>query len=66
LNTNIWFFVGEGAGGYLAAAAGYDLDNAKVFGIVNFFGITEWDLYLDKHADLKYYADILPPYMGGK
>lgn len=48
VNTSAWFFVGEDAGGYLAAATAYDLDDKNILGVIDFFGLTEWDYYLNK------------------
>lgn len=48
VNTSAWFFVGEDAGGYLATAAAYDLNSDKIWGVVDFFGLTDWKFYVDQ------------------
>lgn len=48
VNTSAFFFVGEDAGGYLAAATAFDLNDRKILGVINFFGLTEWDYYVQQ------------------
>eukprot|EP01127_Copromyxa_protea_P001313 TRINITY_DN11338_c0_g1_i1.p1 TRINITY_DN11338_c0_g1~~TRINITY_DN11338_c0_g1_i1.p1 ORF type:complete len:491 (-),score=66.06 TRINITY_DN11338_c0_g1_i1:25-1497(-) len=59
LNTSQWYFVGEDVGGYLAAATSYKLNDPRIRGVINFFGITEWEFFNNTYPTLTPMATIL-------
>eukprot|EP01126_Amoeba_proteus_P032828 TRINITY_DN3205_c0_g1_i12.p1 TRINITY_DN3205_c0_g1~~TRINITY_DN3205_c0_g1_i12.p1 ORF type:complete len:382 (+),score=59.18 TRINITY_DN3205_c0_g1_i12:765-1910(+) len=53
LNMKCWIFMGEDSGGYLATTTAYLLHEPRIKGVVNFYGLTELDLYVREGYDKK-------------
>jgi len=47
LDTSRVLFFGDSAGGHLACTVAYRLDVPEIRGVVNLYGATEWEYYID-------------------